>query len=135
MHMQGNPQNMQNEPKYDSVLTNVHKFLQDRIEKADSFGILDTIIDVGIGFGKRLEDNISLLKNLEHFLTLEKRILVGASRKSMIDMISPSKTEDRLAGTLTLHLEAIRNGASILRVHDVKEHAQAIKLMEALDNI
>lgn len=132
MHMQGNPQIMQDNPQYESILSNVYEFLEKRIQKAESFGLRDIVVDVGIGFGKKLEDNLSLIKNLEHFKTLEKKILVGASRKSMIDMITPSLVDERLAGTLALHLEALRNGASILRVHDVKEHAQAIKIFEAL---
>ncbi|MEO1937278.1 MAG: dihydropteroate synthase, partial [Sulfurimonas sp.] len=70
--------------------------------------------------------------HLEHFLTLEKELLVGASRKSMIDAIFPSQTEQRLAGTLALHLKAFQNGASILRVHDVYEHAQALRIEERL---
>ncbi|MCD4667486.1 MAG: dihydropteroate synthase, partial [Sulfurimonas sp.] len=122
MHMQGTPQTMQNNPVYESLLDDVYQFLKNRIQKAESFGVSDIIIDVGIGFGKTLEDNLSLIKNLEHFLTLNKKILVGASRKSMIDKIYPSNVDERLAGTLALHLEAMRNGVSILRVHDVKEH-------------
>ena len=78
------------------------------------------------------EDNIRLLTNLEHFLILEKPLLIGASRKSMIDKISPSPVEKRLAGTLALHLEAVRNGASVLRVHDVAEHVQALRVSKAL---
>ena len=135
MHMQGNPQTMQNNPKYESTLSNVYEFLQSRVEKAESFGVSDIIVDIGIGFGKTLEDNLSLIKNLEGFLSLNKRILVGASRKSMIDEISPSLVGERLFGTIALHLEALKNGASILRVHDVKEHIQAIKVQEALNNI
>ena len=73
-----------------------------------------------------------LIKHLENFLRLKKNILVGTSRKSMIDTISPSPVEERLAGTIALHLEAYKNGASILRVHDVKEHVQAIKIQEAI---
>lgn len=132
MHMQGTPQTMQNNPKYENILSDVHSFLDSRIQKANSFGIDEIIIDVGIGFGKKLEDNLSLIKNLEHFLTLDKKILVGASRKSMIDMIYPASIEERLPGTLALHLEAMKNGASILRVHDVKEHAQSIAIQNAL---
>ncbi len=132
MHMQGTPQTMQNKPEYSSLLSDVYDFLQTRVQKAESFGIKDIVIDVGIGFGKTLEDNLSLIKNLEHFSSLNKKILVGASRKSMIDKIHPSNIESRLAGTLALHLEAMRNGASILRVHDVYEHVQAVKIQEAL---
>jgi dihydropteroate synthase len=135
MHMQGNPKTMQNHPKYDNILDDIYSFLNSRIIKADKFGIKDLIIDVGIGFGKTLENNLDLIKNLEHFLTLKKEILIGASRKSMIDEIYSSKVEDRLAGTLAIHLEAIRNGASILRVHDVKEHLQAIKVQQKIFNM
>ena len=131
MHMQGRPQNMQDNPNYDDVLDEVYSFFQERIEKAESFGLKDIILDVGIGFGKTLDDNMMLLKNLEHFLSLQKPLLIGASRKSMIDKLSPSKVEERVAGTLALHLEAFRNGASILRVHDVYEHAQALRVQEA----
>ena len=132
MHMQGTPQTMQNNPAYCDVLEDVYSFFEERIAKAERFGIKDIILDVGIGFGKRLEDNLMLIKHLEHFLTLEKELLVGASRKSMIDAIFPSQTEQRLAGTLALHLKAFQNGASILRVHDVYEHAQALRIEERL---
>jgi dihydropteroate synthase len=130
--MQGTPQTMQENPKYDNVLDDIYTFLKTRVQKAESFGIKDIILDVGIGFGKTLQDNLMLIKHLGHFLTLDKPLLVGASRKSMIDKIYPSNVDERLAGTITLHLEAIKNGASCLRVHDVKEHAQALKVYEAL---
>jgi len=131
MHMQGRPQNMQENPSYHDILDEVYKFFHERIEKAQSFGIEEIVLDVGIGFGKTLDDNMMLLKNLEHFLSLQKPLLVGASRKSMIDKIFSSDVQERLAGTLALHLEAFRNGASILRVHDVYEHAQALRVQEA----
>ena len=135
MHMQGRPQTMQDNPQYDSVLSDVYSFFQERIKKAESLGVKDIVLDVGIGFGKTLRHNLTLIKNLEHFMTLQKPLLVGASRKSMIDKISPSSPDKRLAGTLALHVEAIKNGASILRVHDVYEHVQAIKIQKILDNI
>ena len=134
MHMQGTPQTMQDNPKYENILSDVYCFLQERIEKAESFGVNDIIVDIGIGFGKTLEDNLMLIKHLEHFLTLNKPILVGASRKSMIDKISKSLVDERLAGTLAIHLEALKNGASMLRVHDVAEHVQAVKVQTAIDN-
>ncbi|WP_321778954.1 dihydropteroate synthase [Sulfurimonas sp.] len=133
MHMQGTPLTMQKEPKYESVLSDIYKFFEQRIQKAQSFGVNDIVLDIGIGFGKTLEHNLMLIKHLENFLTLDKPLLVGASRKSMIDKISSSLVQDRLAGTLTLHLEAIKNGASMIRVHDVYEHTQAIKVQEALN--
>jgi len=132
MHMQGTPQTMQKNPTYENVVDDVYTFFEERITKAQRFGIEDIVLDVGIGFGKTLEHNLLLLKHLEHFLTLQKPLLVGASRKSMIDKIFPSKVEDRLAGTLALHLEAARRGAAILRVHDVYEHTQALRVQEAL---
>ena len=135
MHMQGSPQNMQKNPTYNDVINDIYTFFQERISKAETFGIQDIVLDVGIGFGKTLEHNLLLLKHLENFLRLEKKILVGASRKSMIDAIFPAKTEDRLAGTLALHLEAARNGAAIVRVHDVYEHAQALQVQNALAKV
>ena len=133
MHMQGTPQTMQDKPKYKNVISDVYSFLEQRVLKAESFGVSDIIVDIGIGFGKTLEDNLLLIKHLENFLTLGKQVLVGASRKSMIDKISPSSVDDRLGGTVALHLEAVNNGASIVRVHDVAEHVQALKIKEKLD--
>jgi len=135
MHMQGTPQTMQKEPKYENILSDIYEFFQERILKAESFGLRDVTLDVGIGFGKTLEHNLALIKHLENFSTLQKPLLVGASRKSMIDKISASLPKDRLGGTIALHLEAIRNGASMIRVHDVAEHAQAIKIQQALDEL
>jgi dihydropteroate synthase len=135
MHMQGRPQNMQDNPEYQNILDDVYNFLELRVKKAESFGIEKIVLDVGIGFGKTLHDNLTLIKHLEHFRTLGKPLLVGASRKSMINKVVASDVEDRLGGTLAIHLESVRNGASILRVHDVKEHSQALKLQEALNSI
>ena len=135
MHMQNDPISMQNEPFYENVILEIDDFFKERIQKAQSFGIKDIVLDVGIGFGKTLEHNLLLLKNLEHFLHFGYELLIGASRKSMIDKITPCSIEDRLSGTLAIHLESIKNGASIIRCHDVKEHFQAIKVFEAINNI
>lgn len=135
MHMQNNPTNMQQEPYYENVILEIDEYLKNQIQKAQSFGIKDIVLDVGIGFGKTLEHNLKLLKNLEHFKHFGYELLIGASRKSMIDKIIPTAIEDRLAGTLAIHLESIRNGASIIRCHDVKEHFQAIKVFEAINSI
>ena len=135
MHMQNNPQNMQENPNYENVILEIDDFFKQRIEKAKGFGIENLILDVGIGFGKDLEHNLNLLKNLEHFKHFGYELLIGASRKSMINQIVESSIEDRLAGTLAIHLESIKNGASIIRCHDVKEHYQAIKVFEAINNI
>ena len=134
MHMLGKPKDMQNNPTYDNLLEDIKSFFIQRIEKANSFGIKDIVLDVGIGFGKTLEDNITLIKNISYFNSLEKEILIGASRKSMINNISASASEDRLAGTLAVHLKAYANGANIIRCHDVKEHVQAFKVHTALSH-
>ena len=135
MHMQNDPTSMQKEPFYENVILEIDEYLKNQIEKAQGFGIKNIVLDVGIGFGKTLEHNLLLLKNLEHFKHFGHELLIGASRKSMIDKITPTLIEDRLAGTLAIHLESIRNGASIIRCHDVKEHFQAIKVFEAINNI
>ena len=108
-------------------------FFARRIQRAKEFGIEDIVLDPGIGFGKRLKDNIDLICDLEEFKKFGYDILVGASRKSMIDMIYPSSVEERLAGTLAIHLEAVHNGANIIRCHDVKEHKQALAIIKAFD--
>ncbi|MDX4063737.1 dihydropteroate synthase [Aliarcobacter skirrowii] len=135
MHMQNNQTNMQEDPFYEDVIVEIDDFFKQRVEKAKSFGVEDIVLDVGIGFGKTLEHNLLLLKNLEHFKHFGYELLIGASRKSMINMITPTEVSDRLPGTLAIHLESLRNGASIIRCHDVKEHYQAIKVFEAIQNI
>ncbi|WP_304544351.1 dihydropteroate synthase [Sulfurimonas microaerophilic] len=135
MHMQGTPQTMQANPQYSDVILDVYKYLQMQTQKLEDFGVQDIILDVGIGFGKTLDDNLQLLKHLEHFSSLGKQLLIGASRKSMIDKITPSAIEERLAGTLVLHLEAIRNGASIIRAHDVYEHKQALEVFKKIQKV
>ena len=132
MHKQGTPQNMQQNPHYDNVIISVDEFFARQIDKAKAFGINDIILDVGIGFGKRLADNIDLINHLGHFNHFGYPLLIGASRKSMIDHIYPTPIEDRLSGTLTLHQEVLRNGASIVRCHDVKPHKQMLSTFEAL---
>lgn len=133
MHMQGTPKTMQQNPIYENVVLEVDSFFKERIEVASEVGIKDIILDVGIGFGKTLEHNLELLRNLEHFSHFGCEILIGASRKSMINAICPSRVEDRLSGTLAIHLDAIRKGASMVRCHDVKEHFQAIKIYNQLN--
>lgn len=132
MHMQDNPQIMQENPFYKNLILEIDNFFEARIQKAKSFGIKNIILDVGIGFGKTLDHNLKLIKNLEHFQHFGYELLIGASRKSMIDKIVKSSIEERLPGTLSIHLKSIENGASIIRCHDVKEHYQAIKVQEAI---
>jgi dihydropteroate synthase len=135
MHMQGTPKTMQDNPTYENVLSEIYDFFEKTILKAKSYNIEEIILDVGIGFGKTLEHNLFLIKNLETFKTLKYPLLIGASRKSMIDKISSSNVSQRLSGTLTLHNEAVKNGVNILRVHDVFEHAQALRVLKALESL
>ncbi len=134
MHMQGTPQTMQDNPSYKDVMVEVSAFFEERIAKSEALGLerKNIILDVGIGFGKTLEHNITLIKNMAHFQVFGCEVLVGASRKSMIDKIIATPTEERLAGTLAIHLKAVENGASIVRCHDVKEHVQALAVAKML---
>ncbi len=135
MHMQNNPKNMQEKPEYNNVVLDIDAYFEKQIQKAISFGIKDISLDVGIGFGKTLEHNLLLLNKLEYFKHFGYELLIGASRKSMIDMITPSEIKDRLPGTLAIHLESVNRGASIIRCHDVYEHYQALKVQEAINSI
>ena len=134
MHMQGLPQSMQKDPVYGNVMVEMDQFFEARIAKCEALGLSreNIILDVGIGFGKTLEHNLALLKNLAHFRHFGCEILIGASRKSMIDKIIPAPTEARLPGTLAIHLKAVENGANIVRCHDVAAHLQALAVAEVL---
>ena len=135
MHMLNNPKTMQINPTYDNIILDIDRFFQQRIKKAKDFGIKDIVLDVGIGFGKTLEHNLILLNNLEHFKHFGYEILLGASRKSMIEkIVKNTPANERLAGTLAIHLEGINKGATIIRCHDVKEHFQAIKVHKAIQD-
>lgn len=132
MHMQGNPKEMQNNPHYQNLFVEIDRFFKTQIEALEKSGISKIILDIGIGFGKTLEHNLALIKHLGHFSHFGYPLLVGASRKSLIDKITPCSVEERLSGTLTIHLESLKNGASIIRCHDTKEHIQALKTWLAL---
>jgi len=134
MHMQGTPQTMQDNPTYDCVVSEVDDFFAKQIAKCQEFGLnkSNIILDVGIGFGKSLEHNIALLKAHEHFCHFGCEMLIGASRKSMIDKIIPTPTQNRLPGTLAIHLKAAQRGATIIRCHDILEHKQALKVWLAI---
>jgi dihydropteroate synthase len=132
MHMQGTPQVMQANPHYEDVTAEVDAFFAERIAACEAEGLPREriILDPGIGFGKSLEHNLTLLRNLHTFTRHGCEVLIGASRKSMIDAITSTPVEARLPGTLAIHLSALQNGASIVRCHDVAEHTQAIKVWE-----
>jgi len=130
MHMQGTPQTMQVNPTYNNVVSDVFSFFQKKITLCKNLGLDKLILDVGFGFGKTTEHNFQLLKQLNDFATLDFPLLAGLSRKSMINKIIHSSAVTALNGTTVLNTIALHNGASILRVHDVKEAKQAIDLFE-----
>lgn len=130
MHMQGNPQNMQNSPNYVNVIKEIIDYFSEKVEKLKFLGINDLIIDPGFGFGKTVDHNFELLKYLDDFKIFELPILVGLSRKSMISKILEISPKEALNGTCVLNTLALINGANILRVHDVKEAKDAIKLTD-----
>ncbi|EAI5930642.1 dihydropteroate synthase [Campylobacter coli] len=135
MHMQNDPLTMQDNPRYDDLLDEMSSFFKEKLEILDVLGVKESILDVGIGFGKSAEHNMILIKHLEHFLQFKKPLLVGASRKSVINAYYESEVKDRLAGTLYLHLKAFENGASIIRVHDLYEHKQLFAMANAMQSI
>lgn len=128
MHMQGTPQTMQQDPQYTNVVTEVRDYLKDVAAQCYKAGIADVIIDPGFGFGKTLEHNFSLLNDLHTFRMLGKPVLAGLSRKSMICKALKINPEHALNGSTALHMAALQQGASILRVHDVKEAMEVINL-------
>lgn len=133
MHMQGEPRTMQREPVYDDVVREVREFLLAAAAAALMAGVPDVMLDPGIGFGKKVSHNLELLSRLEALTAGEHAVLVGASRKSSIAAIAgPAEPKERLPGTLVMHLRAADAGAAMLRVHDVAEHVQALKVWGAL---
>lgn len=135
MHMQGNPKNMQIQPEYKDVKTEVLDFMIQELRKLKALGVKDIIVDPGFGFGKRLEDNYDLLKHMHIFQILGVPVLAGISRKSMIYKYLEIASEQALNGTSALHMIALQQGASILRVHDVKEAVEVVKLWEMLKRV
>jgi len=121
MHMQGRPQSMQQNPKYQEIVAEVFAYLHDKIISFTSRGLKDIIIDPGFGFGKNIEHNYRLLTELNFFTNLGTPLLVGISRKSMVYKVLGVSAENSLEGTTSLHKSALNHGANILRVHDVKE--------------
>ncbi|ARD46452.1 dihydropteroate synthase [Colwellia sp. PAMC 21821] len=134
MHMQGLPRTMQKSPSYDDVITDIIEFFQQRIDACVSAGIAREriIIDPGFGFGKTLEQNFHLLANLSKFNQLDLPILAGLSRKSMIGNLLSRDVEQRLAGSLSTAMLAAQQGAHIIRVHDVQETVDVLKVLKAV---
>ena len=133
MHMQGNPKNMQNNPLYENVIVEIIENLSKKVFEATEAGVIDVIIDPGFGFGKTIEHNYKILSELSFFKELDCPILVGLSRKSMIYSLLEEKPENVLNGTTCLNTVSILNGANILRVHDVKEAKEVVKLTNFLN--
>jgi dihydropteroate synthase len=132
MHLRGTPQTMQNQTNYDNLIKEMITYFSDKVNKARSLGINDLIIDPGFGFAKTTDQNYEILSNLELFKILELPILAGVSRKSMIYKPLGVTSNDALNGTTVLNTIAISKGANIIRVHDVKEALECVKLCEKL---
>jgi dihydropteroate synthase len=135
MHIRGTPENMQRDPVYADVVAEIADYFQERIDYALSHGIWKEkiILDPGIGFGKRLEDNVAIIRNLRQFAEFDLPILIGLSRKSFLGLLGGEKSpERREAESVAANLVAVRNGAAILRVHDVAGTVKALKVWRAL---
>lgn len=128
MHMQGTPKDMQVEPKYENLMCEVFRSLGERVEALHEMGVADIILDPGFGFGKTMTQNYEMMARLEEFRLLGCPLLVGVSRKSMIYRLLNTMPEESLNGTTALNMIALMKGADILRVHDVKEAVEAIKI-------
>ncbi len=133
MHMKGTPQTMQSLTNYEDIVKEMTYYFSERINKARSFGLNDIIIDPGFGFAKTLEQNYEVLHKMDYFSIFEVPILVGFSRKSMIYKVLETEAKNALNGTSVLNTIAFQKGAKILRVHDVKEAVECVKLIEKLN--
>lgn len=134
-HIKGIPENMQDRPHYENILTEMCLFFSERINKLKQMGVNDIIIDPGFGFGKNVEHNYIILKNLSFFNSFGLPVLVGLSRKSMLNKLLNIKPEQALNATTVVNTVALMKGASILRVHDVKEARQVIDILNFMNNL
>jgi dihydropteroate synthase len=135
MHMRGTPRTMTKLTSYSNIIQEIIAYFYTKINKLKQAGVNDIIVDPGFGFAKNAEQNFLILKKLSCFKVLDVPVLVGISRKSMIYKTLNIVPEEALNGTTALHMVALQNGADILRVHDVKEAVQTVKLFEKLQNI
>ncbi len=132
MHMQGEPQSMQNSPSYSNVVQEIIFFFSQKINELRKAGVKDILLDPGFGFGKTIDHNYSILSKLEEFKILECPLLIGMSRKKMIQSATGTDAENALSGTIAANTIALLNGASILRVHDVQAAKDAISIVHFL---
>ncbi|MFW6257450.1 MAG: dihydropteroate synthase [Prolixibacteraceae bacterium] len=131
-HIQGTPQNMQENPQYEDVVKEVSTYFGEKVKRLTKLGVKDVIIDPGFGFGKNLDHNYELLNRLDSFKVFQLPVMVGLSRKSIVCKALKVNPADALNGTSVVNTLALLGGADILRVHDVKEATEAIKIFEAL---
>lgn len=134
MHMQGTPQSMQQHPHYDNLLEEVLLYFARKVQQLRDLGVKDIILDPGFGFGKTIEHNYELLSHLEDFRIFELPLLVGVSRKSMIHRLLDITPQEALNGTTVLDTICLLKGADILRVHDVKEAVETVRIVQAMRN-
>jgi dihydropteroate synthase len=132
MHMLGEPDNMQNDPRYVDVVQDVYEFFRKRLAVCTGAGITQLVIDPGIGFGKTLTHNLALLAGLPRMRELGVPLLIGVSRKSFLGQLTGSDVDQRLSGSLAAAVSALCSGAAIFRVHDVKEHRNALDVAWAI---
>ena len=132
MHMQGTPQDMQENPHYDNLLKEIFYHFSKKVQQLRDLGVKDIILDPGFGFGKTIEHNYQLMNHLEEFKLFELPLLVGISRKSMIYKLLGTTPEEALNGTTALNTIALMKGANILRVHDVKAAVEAVTIVEKM---
>jgi dihydropteroate synthase len=134
MHIKGTPKDMQKNPTYDDLMKELLEYFEERILALTSSGVNKIIIDPGIGFGKRIQDNLHIIRNLSEFSVFNKPVLVGLSRKYFIGSITGEPFSERLYGTLAANVLAITNGAHIIRVHDVRPHKEMLDMLNAIEH-
>ncbi len=135
MHMQGTPQNMQEDPQYDDIIKDISRLFSEKVRKLTKAGVKDVILDPGFGFGKNMEHNYDLLNRLDSFKVFQLPVLVGVSRKSMIHKLLEIDAADSLTGTTTVNTLALLGGADILRVHDVKDAVESVRIFTKLKEV
>lgn len=135
MHIPGTQQNMHETPNYDDVIKEISKYFSDKVRKLAKAGVKDVILDPGFGFGKTMDDNYDLLNRLDAFKVFQLPVLVGVSRKSMLHKLLEIDPDNSLPATITANTMALLGGADILRVHDVKEAVQSVKIFKKLKEV